>query len=210
MNTITIPRSLLDDGGATPGAVMLYASISAYAKYCVTERPEIYMPLAKLQHDLYGDRGRGSFYTGKTREVVAELEAAEILRFDKKDRSVMIRREAFYPDRYVVIYGGELDKIRECMEPSYFQWLFFCYFCHAVMSFSAHTVIDGRTGIIGFMPQKYFAEKLDVGQQTISEYSRRLEELEMLYVAHRAGTYSTNVYCRYADRGLLKKYLNVT
>ena len=206
---ITIPNSMLSE--ATPLAVMLYADISVYAKYAVTEKAELFMPREKLQHDLYEDKGRGAYQVRKTLEGIEELESLEVLRYDKELRGVFIKKEALYPDKYVMISSKEMDTIKGNTESGYFQWLLFDYYCHLVDSFNSHITIGGRRNVIGFMPQQYFADKLDLRVSTIREYNTKLVELGILYIAHRKkktdSAYKNNIYCRHEDRNLLNNYL---
>lgn len=190
-------------GEATPLAVMLYAYISVYAKCAITDEPEIFMPREKLQYDLYGSKGRGGYQVKKVLEGIEELDA---VRYDESLKGVFIRKDALWPERFVSIHGGELDKIRNGTEPGYSQWLLFYYFCYLIDSLNSKFSINGRKKIVGFMSQQYFAEKLDLGVTTIREYNAKLEELEILYIARR-GKHSNNMYCRYSDRNLLRKYL---
>lgn len=204
MNHLTIPTDLLSAG--TPLAVMLYAAMNVYAKYAVTERETIAMPAKKLLWDVYGYGASASAAkTAKLLEGIAELEGRGVVEYDPKTKSVLIRREAMWPEQYVAIRAGEFDAIQG-QRGGYHQWLMFHYFCHAVRSLDAFITVGGRNRVVGHMPQKYFADLLDVTPATIQKYNAKLEELKLLYVVRNAYK-SNNCYCRYDDRNLLKEYL---
>ena len=207
MNKITIPNNMLQE--ATPLAVTLYSTISIYAKYAITEGTYINMPREKLQYDLYGQNCKTTFMVKNILAGIAELEELKILKYNSDTKMVAIRRDAFWPDKYVGILGTELSKILTIGEPGYFQWLLFYYYCHIVRSFNSYITIEERNNIIGTMAQSYFADLLDLNINTIRKYNKCLTENNLLYIAH-IGNQKTNMYCRYEDRGLLKKYLKAT
>ena len=192
----------------TPLAVIMYSTISIYAKYAITDDNYIYMPREKLQYDLYGKDCKGTFVVKNILNGITELEDRKVLKYDKDSKMVAIRRDAFWPEKYVGIEGFELAKIRSIGEPGYLQWLMYYYYCHLIRSFNPYITVDDHTSIIGVMPQTYFAELLDLSVITIRKYNKSLRDNNLIYVAH-LGKQKNNMYCRYEDRGLLKKYINI-
>ena len=121
---------------------------------------------------------------------------------------------------YVAVRTDELQKIMN-IDTLKDRYKIFRVFVSIINTFNKSSNIDAKyKGKIGFMNQSYLSQTSNINVETLREYSRILEENNLIYIVRHSGDFKknkdhngiarvkgiTNTYSRYEDRKICDEY----
>ena len=125
-------------------------------------------------------------------------------------------------DNYIIVYLSEIQKIIRCDYQGKISLL--CYYIGLLSTFILKNKIqdirdtDKYNNKLGMVSQEYISDILNVSSHTVVEYTKILEQLELLYVSRCSFMFKdekgsvkrhNNIYGRYDDKDIIDEFTKI-
>lgn len=198
---IPISNVLLDQD---KDVLYTYCFVSCYCNHVNFD--EVYFSPETL--DLYGKLNKHSYFK-KNLNILAEMDM--IKTFNSK--YYIVNKDNFYKtdEPFVFIEDAAFFKIINSSYQN--KSMLLKLYVEIIKSLNYNWTIDDRNGVVGTMPQNYFAERCGITSVAVNKNISILCDLKLIHIIHRGfdvkkNCNHTNLYCRYVDRNVVADYLN--